>query len=337
MGKKGKMTAILSSRPQLMRILLAPMEGVVDYLVRDILTQIGGIDGCVTEFVRITNQPLPNRVFTRLAPELAHASRTPSGVPVKLQLLGGNPIAMAENARRAVRAGATAIDLNFGCPSKTVNNSDGGASLLREPERIYTIVKAVRDALPQEIPVSAKIRLGFDNRDSYLDNAEAVAKAGATELVVHARSKADGYKPPAYWHCIAEIRQHVAIHVVANGEIWTLNDYLQCQKESNCRDVMIGRGLLARPDLALQIKAHVSGAAFTPMTWQQVCALLYKFHQVSLPIYPPKHTGNRIKQWLMYLQRTYTEAAVFFEEIKRERDPDIIEAAFMRQINNVKN
>ncbi|HEY7885035.1 MAG TPA: tRNA-dihydrouridine synthase, partial [Cellvibrionaceae bacterium] len=230
-----------------MRILLAPMEGVVDHLVRDLLTRVGGIDQCVTEFVRVTEQRLPRRVFLRLAPEITSGNKTATGTPVKLQLLGGNAAALADNARRAVRAGSNAIDLNFGCPAKTVNKSDGGACLLREPERIYQIVRAVRQAVPDHISVSAKIRLGFDYREGYLDTARAAAEGGASELVVHARSKADGYKPPAYWECINEIRNSVDISVVANGDIWTLADYLLCRQRSGCRDVMIGRGLLACP------------------------------------------------------------------------------------------
>src|SRR5690606_22617665 len=118
-----------------MKLFLAPMEGVVDHQVRALLTALGGLDGCVTEFVRVVNTALPKRVFRRYAPELEHQCRTPSGVPVKLQVLGGQPQPMAENALRAVSAGARAIDLNFGCPAKNVNRSDGGACLLRQPER----------------------------------------------------------------------------------------------------------------------------------------------------------------------------------------------------------
>src|SRR5690606_39188939 len=109
------------------------------------------------------------------------------------------------NAMEAVRAGARSIDLNFGCPAKTVNRHEGGACLLRQPERVHAIVKAVREALPLSVPVSAKIRLGYEDRSTYLENALAIAEAGADELTVHARSKADGYKPPAYWSYIGEI------------------------------------------------------------------------------------------------------------------------------------
>lgn len=313
--------------------MLAPMEGVVDHLVRDLLTTIGGIDQCVTEFVRVTQQRLPRRVFLRLAPELAHQCLTPAGTPVKLQLLGGQPLAMADSARRAVRAGAQAIDLNFGCPAKTVNNSDGGARLLREPDRLYRIVKAVREAVPDPITVSAKIRLGYEERKGYLDTARAIADAGAGELVVHARSRADGYKPPAYWDCINEIREAIAIPVVANGEIWQLQDYLTCRQRSGCADVMLGRGLLARPDLALQIKAHLAGTDYRPMEWPEVLALLHHYYHISQPVYPNKYAGNRIKQWLVYLQRSYPEAVDFFETIKRERDPAVLERAFINEKN----
>lgn len=312
-----------------MKLYLAPMEGVVDHQVRQLLTAIGGLDGCVTEFVRVTGAVLPPKVFRRNAPELAQQCRTPSGVPVKLQLLGGQPEYMALNAQRAVRAGALAIDLNFGCPAKTVNKNDGGACLLRQPERVHAIVKAVREAVPPQIPVSAKIRLGFEDRSRYMDNANAIADAGASELTVHARSKADGYRPPAYWECIAEIREALEIPVIANGEIWSLADFNRCRQVTGCESFMLGRGLLACPDLALQIKAHLNGETYEPMSWSQTRRLLHDYYRLSQPQYPSKHSGNRIKQWLVYLRRQYPEAEGFFEIIKREQAPERIEEIFL--------
>lgn len=310
-----------------MRIMLAPMEGVVDHHLRNFLTGLGGVDGCVTEFVRVNNQILPYKVFLRLAPEIVRDCLTDHGIPVKVQLLGGNPEFMAINAIEAVRAGARAIDLNFGCPAKTVNKSDGGACLLRQPERVHAIVKAVRDAVPANVPVSAKIRLGYEDRSTYLDNALAVAEAGASELTVHARSKADGYKPPAYWEYIGEIRQRLAIPVVANGEIWNVADYFRCRAQSGCDDVMLGRGLLACPDLARQIKAAVNGEEYQPLNWFDVCKMLRSYYFATLPRYLEKNSGNRIKQWLMYLRLHYPQAAIFFEDIKRKKTVADIETA----------
>jgi tRNA-dihydrouridine synthase C len=308
--------------------MLAPMEGVVEHHVRDILTRIGGLDGCVTEFIRVTDQKLPYRVFYKYAQELESNSQTPNGTPVRVQLLGSKPQPMAVNALELVNFGAKAIDLNFGCPAKTVNSHEGGACLLRTPERVYSIIKAVRDAVPSDIPVSAKIRLGFEDRSTYLENASAVEAAGANELTVHARSKADGYKPPAYWHYIADIKAKLKIPVIANGEIWTVNDYIRCREQSQCDDVMLGRGLLSCPDLARQIKAHVKKEKYEPLRWQEICEMLFAYYQTTTPLYDERNCGNRVKQWLMYLSRQYPQAQQFFEEVKRKIQPADIEQSF---------
>src|SRR5690606_8342958 len=126
------------------KLHLAPMEGVVDWVMRDFLTQIGGIDHCVTEFIRIIDQVYPDHVFYKYCPELKTDSKTLAGTPVFVQLLGGQPMPLAENAVKAVSLGAAGIDLNFGCPAKTVNRHDGGATLLQFPNRIYDIIKTVR-------------------------------------------------------------------------------------------------------------------------------------------------------------------------------------------------
>lgn len=313
-----------------MRIMLAPMEGVVEHHVRDILTRLGGLDGCVTEFIRVTDQKLPYKVFYKFAPELESDCRTPNKTPVKVQLLGSKPEPMALNAQELVRYGAKAIDLNFGCPAKTVNSHEGGACLLRQPDRVYSIIKAVRDAVPKDIPVSAKIRLGYEDRSSYLDNAHAVEAAGANELTVHARSKADGYKPPAYWHYIADIKAALKIPVIANGEIWSVADYFRCREESQCDDVMLGRGILSCPDLARQIKAALNGEEYQPLRWVDVREILFDYYRLTTPLYETRNCGNRVKQWLMYLSRQYPEAGIFFEDIKRKSTPEDIEACFER-------
>ena len=186
-----------------MKLLLAPMEGLIDHSLRDVLTRAGGVDRCVSEFIRVTDQLLPARVFLRLMPELAHGSRTAAGTPVRAQLLGSDAACLADNAARLAALGAEGVDLNFGCPAPTVNRHRGGAVLLDEPDLVHAIVAAVRRAVPASLPVSAKMRLGHRDESLMLDNARAIAAAGACELVVHARTKAHGYRPPAYWERIA--------------------------------------------------------------------------------------------------------------------------------------
>ena len=115
-----------------MRVILAPMQGVLDPFVRQLLTEVNEYDLCITEFVRVVDQLLPEKVFYRLCPELKNQGFTPSKTPVRVQLLGQHPNCLAENAHRAIELGSHGIDLNCGCPSKTVNGSNGGAALLKQ-------------------------------------------------------------------------------------------------------------------------------------------------------------------------------------------------------------
>lgn len=310
-----------------MRILLAPMEGVVDSILRTLLTEVGGIDQCVTEFIRVSNTLLPAAVYHRLAPELRQRGRTASGTDVIVQLLGSDPQALAENAARAVELGAPGIDLNFGCPAKTVNKSRGGAVLLDEPDTIHAILVAVRAAVAAEIPVSAKMRLGYRDKSRALDNALAIDAAGVQSLVVHARTKVEGYKPPAHWEYIARIREAVRVPVVANGEVWTPSDYRRCREISGCRDVMIGRGLVANPFLGLAIKGELS-ADFD--TWAAALTLLIRLQRELMARLPSRYAHGRLKQWLQMLGWHFPEAQVLFADLRREQDPQRLMAALLQ-------
>ncbi len=290
------------------------MEGVLDHSLRDVLTRFGGIDRCMSEFIRVTDQLLPARVFVRLMPELRHGSRTPAGVPVRAQLLGSDPDCLADNAAALARLRPDGIDLNFGCPAKTVNRHRGGAVLLDEPELVHRIVRAVRRAVPAEIPVSAKMRLGHQDTHHMLDCAHAISSAGASELVVHARTKVQGYRPPAHWHLIAEIRRAVPVPVVANGEVWTVQDAQDCMAQSGCDALMLGRGQVSHPGLALALRGQA------PPSWQQVLDGLRLYGQLITPRVAERHRGGRIKQWLNMLRRHYPQAQAAYDQVRGVAD-----------------
>ena len=312
------------------------MEGLADFHLRQILTSVGGYDHCVTEFIRVSNQLLPNRVFYRSCPELYNHGKTVSGTPTHIQLLGSNPVLMAENAARAAELGAATVDINFGCPAKTVNKNMGGSMLLQYPEVIFNIVDAVRKAVPQSVPVTAKMRLGFKDKSLAIENAQAIEAANADGLTVHARTKVEGYKPPAHWQWIATIKENINIPVTANGEIWNTDDYDRCIKESTCEDVMIGRGAITKPDLALLIKQrqqHKSRPSLQQnqqaMAWPDVKILLSNYYELlnsqeSPLIVHPNYIPGRLKQWTSFLMNRYEEAGILFHQIKREKNPAII-------------
>ncbi len=306
-----------------MTILLAPMEGLLDHSLRDVLTQVGGIDRCVSEFIRITDQLLPPRVFTRLMPELLNHSRTPAGVPVRAQLLGSDPACLADNAALLAGLGAEGIDLNFGCPAKTVNRHRGGAVLLDDPALLHDIVAAVRRAVPVHLPVSAKMRLGNQDDALRLDAARAIADGGACELVVHARTKLQGYKPPAYWQRIAAIREAIPIPVIANGEIWTVADALRARAESGCHALMLGRGQVADPGLAWALRA-ADGQASHPLVWADLLPLVGQYWVDIAHRMAPQHRTGRMKQWLQLLRRRYPEAQTAFDAVRTVNQPEAL-------------
>lgn len=303
-----------------MRITLAPMEGLVDAPIREILTGVGGIDRSVTEFIRVTHGMLPPRIFYKYAPELHNRSLTRAGTPVAVQLLGSDPEMMARHGVKAAELGACQVDINFGCPAKTVNRHKGGCVLMREPELMHQIVAAVRQAVPAAVPVTAKMRLGYDDRSMGVACGQALADAGAGEIVIHARSKVDGYKPPAYWEEIARVREAVAVPVIANGEIWTVEDYWRCRDVSGCDEVMIGRGLITRPDLARRIKASQQGEQGEELDWPAVVSLVIAYGAELQARLEDRFVTGRIKQWLNYLRRGYPEAETVWSKARKIRE-----------------
>ena len=253
------------------------MEGVVDAVMRDQLTRLGGYERCVTEFVRVSQTLLPKRVFMRYSPELQQGGVTASGTPVFLQLLGSDPELMAANAERAAQLGAPGIDLNFGCPAKTVNRSQGGAALLRSPDLIRSICERVRERVPHVIPVTAKIRLGYDTDENFEEILGALSAVALTEVTIHARTRRQGYRPPAHWHRLRDARNRLPFTVIANGELWTPGDIAHCAEVSGSSSFMLGRGALCRPDLGAAIKAYYRGEAPSSFDWQDTRELLINF------------------------------------------------------------
>lgn len=295
-----------------MRVLLAPMEGVLDSLVRSLLTEVNDYDLCITEFVRVVDTLLPAKTFYRLCPELRNQSRTPSGTLVRVQLLGQHPEWLAENANRAVELGSWGVDLNCGCPSKTVNGHGGGATLLKQPDLIYRAVKAMRDAVPKSLPVSVKVRLGWDSGEFTHEIADAAEQGGATELTVHGRTKEDGYKAERInWQAIGDIRKRLSIPVIANGEIWDYESAKRCIEITGCDAIMIGRGALNTPNLSRVIKNN-----HRQMPWEQVNQILLKYTELEKLGDTGHYHAARIKQWLSYLRKEYQSADELFQQVR---------------------
>lgn len=295
--------------PKTPAVILAPMEGITDAPFREFITRTGYYDYCVSEFIRVSGNVLSGKMFRKHIPELLTDSRTSSKTPVQIQLLGGDPERLAESALNAIEVGAMGIDLNFGCPAPTVNRHDGGATLLIYPDRLEKIIRTVRDRVPAHLPVSAKMRLGFADMDAIYENAKRAEQGGASWITIHGRTKTQGYIPPAYWKPIGKVRASVSVPVVANGEIWSIEDFRKCREETGSIHFMIGRAALARPTLAKEIRKELgisdcipSDQAFQfpeslePKVWGKI------FEDYS-KLQPSE---KRIKQWVRYLAQKRT-------------------------------
>lgn len=301
--------------PDAPALVLAPMEGITDAPMRKLQGSTGAFTYAVSEFMRVGNTPIPPKVFRRDVPELLNGAKTPTGLPVQVQILGGDPELMAESALNAVSAGAPAIDINFGCPAPIVNRHDGGASLLRYPCRIREVVAAVRAAVPPSIPVSAKLRLGWDDIEAIHENAAMAVEGGAAWITIHGRTRVQGYKPPVFWAPMRRVRESLGVPVIANGDIWTIKDFRRCREESGCRHFMIGRSALANPLLPYQISHELGLGPPGPVeiVWEP---LFRHLERVMKPEGERAHgvVLMRLKQWikLAHAQGTFP----YFDELK---------------------
>ena len=312
-----------------MTFWLAPMEGLMDFSLREIVSRYGHIDLAVSEFVRVVDLPLPESVFLAQVPELAHGGITKYGTPIRVQLLGSDPEALLANAKTALAMGSHGVDFNFGCPSKTVNRHCGGAALLKEPDRIYNILHHIKSNLPANTSLSAKMRLGFDDTSKSLDVALAVAYAGFDTLVVHGRTKRQGYKPPADWEAIGKIKQAVRIKVIANGDIFTQDAYRRCLEVTGCTDVMIGRGAVYQPNLIAQL-AHGD----KPLTWQEILQLLLDYQNLMhFDGFPERHIPGRVKQWVKLLGAAHEQGAELFSDLKHLQDLNSVKKHIQNELS----
>lgn len=279
------------------------MEGVTDEPMRELMTEIAPFTYCVSEFLRVSQEIPPARVFRDYVPELARGSRTASAVPVQVQILGGNAERLAATAALACELGSPGVDLNFGCPAPTVNRHDGGATLLKHPERIRAIVAAVRAAVPAHLPVSAKLRLGWEDPRDIHRNADEAAAGGASWITIHGRTRAVGYAPPIYWGPIGEVRRRLPIPVIANGDIRDIDDFRRCQEITGCIHFMIGRGALGNPPLARQIARELAlpeAARFAPESDARLdwIALFARFAEIYRARgFREDAIVRRLKQW----------------------------------------
>lgn len=266
------------------------MEGVGDRAFRKAMARIGGFDEAVTDFIRV-----PSNAHVESLAKVYQADEV-APIPLAAQLMGSDPDLMHDMAKVIERRGAPRIDLNCGCPSNTVTGRGAGSSLLKEPRHLYQVAKAMVTAV--SIPVTLKMRSGFDDTSLFEENLFAAQESGIRFLTLHPRTKADGYGPPANWKLIARAKQLLSIPVIGNGDILSVSDALRMKEETGCDGLMIGRGAIINPFIFQELRAHLRGEVFKP-NW----ALLESYFESYCLEMPLTEKGkiSKLKQLMGFL------------------------------------
>ncbi len=233
-------------------VLQSPLSGVSDRCFRQLVRRWAPDALLFTEMVNATSLELGFGRYKveELADEIG---------PVAVQLFDHRPTALAEAARRAEASGAVLIDINMGCPVRKIARKGGGSALIRSPDLAAKIVESVANAV--KLPVTVKTRLGWCNSSANpLGFALMLQEAGAQRLCLHGRTREQGFKGRADWHAIAAVRQQLRIPVIANGDITSPSDALNCLAITGAAGVMVGRASMGAPWLVGRLQAVLNGA-----------------------------------------------------------------------------
>jgi len=263
--------------------VLAPMAGVTDTVFRRLIRDQGGCGLLMTEFTsshgvvameRHRNSSKKSKAFHYLYFE-------PRERPISAQLFGADPDVMAEAARVCEAAGFDAVDINFGCPVKKVVRCNGGSGLLRDLPLVEQLLKSVRAAI--RIPLTMKFRAGWNESELvHLHMAKLAEDNGLQAIALHGRTREQGYSGTANWRWIAEVKAHVKIPVIGNGDIVAPKDAVRMARETGCDAVMIGRAASSNPWIFRQIKEYIDTGAYYQPSEQDRWEMMHRYFSMLL-------------------------------------------------------
>ena len=304
---------------------LSPMAGVTDAAMR-LLCREQGAAWSVSEMLSAKGW-IYSQGKNREAQELL--TRLPGEGVGGLQLFGREPELMAEAARRLRPAGFEFFDLNFGCPAPKITGNGEGSALMREPERIGRIVRAVADAV--NCPVTAKIRAGWDAENvNAVEVARICEQAGAAAIAVHGRTRVQQYAGQADWSVIRAVKRSVSVPVLGNGDVRSGADALRMMEETGCDGVLVGRAAQGNPWIFREIRAALAGEEIPEVTGPERVEMALRHFELELRLHGERGGLLEMRKHIAWYVHGMRGAAKFREQVNRLERPDDVRAALRR-------
>lgn len=299
---------------------LSPMAGLTDSVFRRLIKRLGGCGLVMTEFTSAEGLTRNSLKSKRML--FYHEEER----PVTAQLFGADPQRLAEATRLVEDLGFNAIDLNLGCPAKKVVKACGGSALLRETKLLEEILKTIRAAA--SIPFTIKIRAGWSESEIVaLQVGKMAEDLGVEAITLHPRTRVQGFAGKADWTIIAQLKAHLKIPVIGNGDIVTAEDALRMRAETGCDGVMIGRGALSNPWIFRQIHEIENGLPVTRPSVADKYYLIKSYFQLLFEEEIPGAIG-KMKQFASW----FTHAIPFGASLRKSIFESTSESEVMGRI-----
>lgn len=303
---------------------LAPMAGVSDAAMR-LLCHEQGAAWSVSEMLSAKGW-IYSQGKNRNAQELL--TRLPGEGVAALQLFGREPELMAKAAVELAGAGFDFYDINFGCPAPKITGNGEGSALMREPELIGRIVRAMTDAVEQ--PVTVKIRSGWDESSiNAVEVAQICEQAGAAAIAVHGRSRMQQYAGQADWRVIRAVKRAVSVPVFGNGDVRSGGDALRMMDETGCDAVLVARACEGNPWIFAEIRAALEGRAWTPPSRRERIQTALRHFELEEMLHGPRGGLLEMRKHFAWYIHGMPGAARFRERINLMEDAQAVREALL--------
>ncbi len=293
------------------------MAGVTDYTFRRLIKRRGGVGLVVSEFISVEG-------LTRGNPKSKRQMRFDEDErPYAVQIFGGQPERMAMGAEMAEEVGADILDVNCGCPAPKVVKNGGGSGLLREPERLETILKEIKRTI--SIPLTLKLRTGFtDSTINVVDVAKMAEQCGVEHIQVHGRTREQGYKGLANWELIGQVKEAVSVPVSGNGDITSLEYGMKRWSETGVDGILIGRGAMQNPWIFRQFADVLAGREPYQPDLAEKKSVLLEFFELCLEEMPELVALGKMKQLAGQFTKGLVGGAQFRQTLYHSHSADEI-------------